>query len=366
LFNQKTLKIFGSNVIEDISIDESKKTEETLTIELSCNCVAFRFDDVQDFWLNNIQIGIIDFFVERKLPITLGIVGGGFGADKKIVDNIKNSLGLNPFIEIANHGWDHISLSSLSKEEQSLQLQQANEKLSDSLGVAPTTLIPPLNEYNDDTLAVLEENGITHISSSVLKGDLPPYPLTDSKFYRFPETATTGIFDGSINLFIGLDSDESFADVETSVNENGFAIVTMHPQEFSVIENAAYTNELNLEQVEQLELLVDKVQLAGYEIVTINSVNLDSQKTRVPEWIKNNAGWWASGQISDADFVQGIQYLIREKIMSIPETELSNGGSQEIPEWIKNNAGWWSEGLITEDDFISGIQWLIENGIMRV
>jgi hypothetical protein len=39
--------------------------------------------------------------------------------------------------------------------------------------------------------------------------------------------------------------------------------------------------------------------------------------TAIPEWIKNNAGWWADGAIGDSDFVQGIQFLIKEGIMSI-------------------------------------------------
>ena len=32
----------------------------------------------------------------------------------------------------------------------------------------------------------------------------------------------------------------------------------------------------------------------------------------VPEWVKNNAGWWSEGQIDDTAFLQGIQYLIKE------------------------------------------------------
>jgi hypothetical protein len=39
--------------------------------------------------------------------------------------------------------------------------------------------------------------------------------------------------------------------------------------------------------------------------------------TAIPEWIKNNAGWWAEGAIGDSDFVQGIQFLIKEGIMKI-------------------------------------------------
>jgi hypothetical protein len=38
----------------------------------------------------------------------------------------------------------------------------------------------------------------------------------------------------------------------------------------------------------------------------------------IPDWIKNNAGWWANGDIDDDSFVQGIQFLIKEGIMKIP------------------------------------------------
>ena len=39
--------------------------------------------------------------------------------------------------------------------------------------------------------------------------------------------------------------------------------------------------------------------------------------TKIPDWIKNNAGWWANGDIDDNSFVQGIQFLIKEGIMKI-------------------------------------------------
>jgi hypothetical protein len=39
--------------------------------------------------------------------------------------------------------------------------------------------------------------------------------------------------------------------------------------------------------------------------------------SKIPSWIKNNAGWWKEGSIDDNSFVQGIQYLIKEGIMKI-------------------------------------------------
>jgi uncharacterized protein YjbI with pentapeptide repeats/lysophospholipase L1-like esterase len=87
----------------------------------------------------------------------------------------------------------------------------------------------------------------------------------------------------------------------------------------------------------------------------------------VPSWIKNNAGWWADGQIDDGSFVSGIQWLISNDVMIIPPTEHGVGdGNDVIPSWIKNNAGWWAGGQIDDGTFISGIQWLISNGIITL
>ncbi|MDC0159693.1 peptidase, partial [Candidatus Nitrosopelagicus sp.] len=42
-----------------------------------------------------------------------------------------------------------------------------------------------------------------------------------------------------------------------------------------------------------------------------------SSSYEIPEWVKNNAGWWADGQIPDSAFVVGIEYLIKEGIIQI-------------------------------------------------
>ena len=86
---------------------------------------------------------------------------------------------------------------------------------------------------------------------------------------------------------------------------------------------------------------------------------------KVPVWIKNNAGWWANGDIDDDSFIQGIQFLIKEKILEINEST-SSEKSDTIPPWVKNNAGWWAAGDITESDFLSGITHLVKTGIISV
>ena len=91
-----------------------------------------------------------------------------------------------------------------------------------------------------------------------------------------------------------------------------------------------------------------------------------SSKQNIPEWVKNTAGWWADGEIPDSAFVNGIQYLIKEGIITIPETEQGNSDSSEIPEWVKNTAGWWADGEIPDSAFVNGIQYLIKEGIIKI
>ena len=45
-------------------------------------------------------------------------------------------------------------------------------------------------------------------------------------------------------------------------------------------------------------------------------------ETIFPDWIKNNAKWWAEGKIDDESFVNGIQYLINEKIIHVPKFDV--------------------------------------------
>jgi len=100
---------------------------------------------------------------------------------------------------------------------------------------------------------------------------------------------------------------------------------------------------------------------------SISQTNISTKKvTSVPSWVKNNAGWWAEGITGDNEFVQSIQFLIKEEIINIPITETRQNESQEIPSWVKNNAGWWAKGLISESDFIKGIEFLSSQGIIKV
>jgi len=51
--------------------------------------------------------------------------------------------------------------------------------------------------------------------------------------------------------------------------------------------------------------------------ITIFSIS--AEESLIPSWIKNTAGFWVNDQISDAEFITALQYLVKQKILIIPQ-----------------------------------------------
>ena len=126
-------------------------------------------------------------------------------------------------------------------------------------------------------------------------------------------------------------------------------------------------NQVTQNYLISLEKLEKKYSLDIFENPTKKPTFLQALEERtIPYWIKNNAGWWSDDKISDNDFIAGIEYLIKNKIINLSSQNINENSSDVIPAWIKNNAGWWSAGKISDGDFLSGIKYLIENSIIKV
>jgi len=107
---------------------------------------------------------------------------------------------------------------------------------------------------------------------------------------------------------------------------------------------------------------------------TITDVNISLNQTQssvsdtyyIPQYIKNNAKWWAVGEITDNEFINAIQFLIKNGYMTIHASNTSKINSQIIPIWIKYNAGNWTAGNVSDEEFASSISYLIDHGIIQV
>ena len=123
-------------------------------------------------------------------------------------------------------------------------------------------------------------------------------------------------------------------------------------------------------QIRTSIVLILSFSLIGSGILVPNS---SAQDTQIPDWIRNVAGWWAIGDISENEFLTGIEYLINNNIILIDFVPCNDeiqsqtiSPSKSVPDWVKNNASWWSDILIDDTDFINGLQYLIENKIIKI
>jgi hypothetical protein len=163
-----------------------------------------------------------------------------------------------------------------------------------------------------------------------------------------------------------------FHDGEKIADTSGFSVdVGLQMIKFDVPDNITGIITLQFENLNGSNLA------NAFFPVVVDRAGID--ETSIPAWIKNNAGWWATDQIDDSSFLQGIQYLIQEGIMIIPPTESSDDYDaipdagqraqvfdQHVPAWIKNNAGWWATDQIDDSSFLQGIQYLVQKGIIVV
>ena len=261
---------------------------ETAETPISCYCVAFRLDDIQDYFITNAQMAVLKTFEQKNASLTVGIIGNHFGDDIVITGFLQDKLDDDGFsIEIANHGWNHEDFTLFTKEEQSDLLQQTDARIMEVLGLKPVVFVAPYNRVNDDTIAALIENGFVFMSANTTNypaSYLRPYQnesngihseATDSSssILHFPSAANTGDLNADNTEWLGRYHEETFDAISESMDELGYAVVTMHPMEFASRSGTAYQNEVEDGQIRELELLIDDIRDAGFEIVTVSEIN---------------------------------------------------------------------------------------------
>lgn len=93
----------------------------------------------------------------------------------------------------------------------------------------------------------------------------------------------------------------------------------------------------------------------------------DSGRIVIPVWIKDIGKMWVQDLISDDNFVDAIEFLIKNEIISIPQTESSTESAEStIPSWIKTTTKWWAQGIVTDNEFGEALEYLIKNGVIVV
>ena len=255
-----------------------------LVIPSASGCrIAYRLDDIQDYWLNTVDLAIMQLFEQREIPLTLGIIGNYIGTDPTMVNYLqslkfKNATGLNPIVpagtplfEFSSHGWNHEDFSTFSLANQTLLMNESrNEIQSLFTGIPPvTTFLPPYLNFNSDTLVAMTSLGFTHLSSGAYT-DPAPWPNT-APIYHFPMGASTSsLVPGQESDLYPSSADTTMGDVNTMITVYGWVVIMMHAQEFSV----GLNNVLNTTQYNELQKLLNMTTALGCSHRLIRNMQL--------------------------------------------------------------------------------------------
>jgi peptidoglycan/xylan/chitin deacetylase (PgdA/CDA1 family) len=132
--------------------------------------VIFQLDDVQADWLEGISMRLIETHIETKVPVLCAVipnmldqdVGQDLATYLKDVDECCSDL-----VEIGQHGYTHNiseSFAGMSYDQQRSIIEKGLEIL-DSIGIMPSTFIPPYGSVDNTTVQVTEDLGFQAIAN---------------------------------------------------------------------------------------------------------------------------------------------------------------------------------------------------------
>ncbi|TBR22707.1 MAG: hypothetical protein EPO63_06910, partial [Candidatus Nitrosotenuis sp.] len=346
----------------DKPVPQKQPTGDKPKEPLTCNCVAFRMDNVQDFYLNDVQNAAISKFGEKNTPLTISVIGKFFGSDPKAVNLIKEKIQSGTsLVRIANRGWEYVDHTAYDKEQQAASIQKTNEKIFQVLQVKPATFVPPLDLFNKETVEATAQNKMPYFSASIAR-DVPPY--TDS-LKHVPSTSLFANLMDDDPFYTGTISQKALVKIKSNISQYGYAVISLQSQDFATKDGQVSKNEVDSRKLQFLDVMLDDLKSNGIRVVTLDEIPsiLENKSLVIPDWIKSSAESWSQGNASDSDFTKGLEYLVEQKILI---TSSSQNNEQKIPSWVKTNASWWAEGKIGNADFVKGIQYLMEHGIIQI
>jgi peptidoglycan/xylan/chitin deacetylase (PgdA/CDA1 family) len=228
-----------------------------------CNCIVMRLDDVQDEWVRDVQLALLNRLISNHVHTSTAIIMKDFGNDSAIVSKVREGGDAGLF-EYSIHGWDHVDYATLSLEEQKSTLEKAKAKLVDVLGKDSDIFVTPYNNFSENTLSAMDQLGMTIISSD--ETDLFPAAPKESPLYpniaHMPQTINFAEQVGEVKVLRPLN--EIVSAVSADIRDKGYAVLTLHPQDFTQYKGTEVQNEVNPVAMLRLEQFIKSARDAGF------------------------------------------------------------------------------------------------------
>ncbi|MDQ3835674.1 MAG: polysaccharide deacetylase family protein [Thermoproteota archaeon] len=255
------------NLILQPSFSEIISYGNNGTARSTCNCVVFRMDNIQDYWVRGGQLAAMNQFIFRNQSVTLGMIMGSIGEDTEIVNKIKQGSDSGLF-KLAMHGWNFSEFTAQTEEEQRNSLDNSNKKMIEMFGNSSNILLPPYGAFNGDTINAMKQVGMNILSGNTSSFDqfelngnnnesssLSSSPIQSENIYYIPATISFKDYYGG--QYIQNSLENIFNNATQSIRSYGYAVIVLDPQHFMQIEdNGSPTDIVDQNAINDLSRLI--------------------------------------------------------------------------------------------------------------
>ena len=120
--------------------------------------------------------------------------------------------------------------------------------------------------------------------------------------------------------------------------------------------------------IKNYKKIIDEINIKYRYVPTEKPVSTASKSNgEVPVWVKSVVSLWGVEKITDNDFLNILEYLIKNDIIKIPKESLfENTKELKMLSWIKGNLNVWSQNEKSDQEFFRNVQWLVDNRFIEI
>jgi hypothetical protein len=213
-------------------------------------------DDIQSYWLENIQEYVVQEHIDHNIPVTLGVIPGGVGLPflTKIIE-----WDINPLTEIAQHDYTHDT--HLIGKDYNFQYNYLSQgtSLLNSWAIYPKSFVPAAGQADDTTVQVIWDLGFNTIYNSMfldLTLRIDPLIIVDQLFL-----CEGNEFGRKCNIkdYVVLKQE-----VDEKIQQYEVALILYHMQDFETRKG-----DIDIEKVNELMNRANNFIQDGYTLMTV-------------------------------------------------------------------------------------------------
>jgi predicted deacetylase len=234
-------------LIKDAASEIYEDTCKTVYRQTSDRNIVLRIDDIQAYYLADVQMKMIKDALARNKTLSLSVIPFNLFNDREIVRFLREN---KCFLEICLHGYNNTDF-----EFSEISYNQADEKIKDGLEILNqiephiVTFIPPGNEISNISRKAVFDNNINIVSSGF-------------KLKEFGFSVST--YDWKTHKFANYR--EVLKQCNADLDKNETCIIMIHPQDY------VSNGKLDLEKYEQYINLLEGIDDLNATVVTFRDL----------------------------------------------------------------------------------------------